>query len=88
MLCGYCDKTDGCIYTSLPPMVKCILTDKFHFMNDECDVENQPSHSAVWVYDEKNDNYICSACGQHSIGLYNYCPDCGAKMGLKYESEK
>ena len=37
-----------------------------------------------WSYCEKYDDYKCSACGQHSRGRYNFCPDCGAVM---YEPE-
>lgn len=35
--CGNCDKTDGLVYTSNPPMRKCTITGKFHFYNDVCD---------------------------------------------------
>lgn len=34
-----------------------------------------------WI---KNDDFTCSACGYHMIvggGAYNFCPNCGAKMG-------
>lgn len=37
--CGSCPHTDGNCYTSSPPQVKCTLTDKFHYYNDDCDVE-------------------------------------------------
>ena len=37
MICGNCDKTDGMIYTSNPPKVKCTVSGNFHFLNDECD---------------------------------------------------
>lgn len=35
--CGNCDKTDGLVYTSNPPMRKCTITGKFHLYNDVCD---------------------------------------------------
>lgn len=37
MKCGYCPKTDGLCYTSLPLKVKCTVTGKFHEYGDECD---------------------------------------------------
>ena len=36
MLCGSCPFTDGCCYTSLPPKVKCNITNEFHYYDDEC----------------------------------------------------
>ena len=50
-ICGNCEYTDGCLYTSLlqwmylykfTPKVKCTITNKFHFENDVCDVEFAP----------------------------------------------
>ena len=37
--CGTCPNTDGACYTSIPPQIKCALTNKFHYYNDDCDVE-------------------------------------------------
>ena len=86
---GNCEYTDGCIYTSLPPKVKCTITNKFHFENDVCDVKFAPVKCGQWI-DGK-----CSECGcfkpikemtcNGSImwtlkGEMNYCPNCGAKM--------
>ena len=39
MTCGSCEFTDGCCYTSLPPQIRCNITGKFHYYNDECDCE-------------------------------------------------
>lgn len=39
MTCGKCLYTDGLVYTSLPPKVKCILTGEFHEYADLCDCE-------------------------------------------------
>ena len=39
--CGSCPYTDGCCYTTMPPKVKCIITNEFHLYNDECDCEEQ-----------------------------------------------
>ncbi|MCH5192245.1 MAG: hypothetical protein J1F23_08795 [Oscillospiraceae bacterium] len=41
-----------------------------------------------WIYDEKDECYICSNCEWSALNNYrgsstdsNYCPNCGAKMG-------
>ena len=39
MKCGNCEYTDGCCYTSMPPQVKCIITNEFHYYDDECNCE-------------------------------------------------
>jgi hypothetical protein len=36
MICGSCPFTDGCCYTSLPPKVKCNITNEFHYYDDDC----------------------------------------------------
>ena len=36
MLCCNCPFTDGLCYTSMPPQVKCTITNEFHFYGDEC----------------------------------------------------
>jgi len=40
MRCGKCPYTDGLVYTSLPPKVKCTVTGEFHEYADLCDCEN------------------------------------------------
>lgn len=35
--CGTCHLTDSLCYTSNPPQVKCTITGKLHYYNDECD---------------------------------------------------
>lgn len=37
--CGNCDKTDGAIYTSAPPKVRCTVTGKYHWLGDICDCD-------------------------------------------------
>ena len=39
MNCGNCTMTDGYCYTSMPPKVKCTVTGRYHFYDDECDCE-------------------------------------------------
>ena len=43
MICGQCDKTDGNIYTSLPPMVYCTVRKEYHFLTDECVADEAPN---------------------------------------------
>lgn len=37
--CSSCRFTDGLIYTSNPPKIKCTLTGKFHTLNCKCDCD-------------------------------------------------
>jgi hypothetical protein len=39
MRCGECKYTDGLVYTSNPPKVKCTITGEFHHNTDECNCE-------------------------------------------------
>lgn len=88
MKCGECKKTDGLVYTSYPPKVRCCLTGNFHFMNDECDAVNTIKHGH-WEIDEKrygNKDPHCSICRAILEGDADkcrnnyYCYHCGAKM--------
>lgn len=40
MNCGNCNRTDGVVYTSYPPQVKCSLTGNFHHYGDQCEIED------------------------------------------------
>lgn len=40
MTCDLCPYTDGMVYTSMPPKVKCIITGEFHEYGDECNCED------------------------------------------------
>lgn len=40
MICGSCPYTDGLVYTSMPPKVKCIITGDFHEYAENCNCEN------------------------------------------------
>ena len=37
MNCGSCPFTDGLCYASMPPQVKCSITNEFHYYSNECD---------------------------------------------------
>ena len=36
-VCAYCEHTDGMIYTSIPPKIRCTLTGEWHDRGDVCD---------------------------------------------------
>ena len=36
MSCGTCPHTDGCCYASMPPQVKCTITNEYHLYDDAC----------------------------------------------------
>ena len=41
-------------------------------------------HYGEWLpVDEKNDAFDCSECDVMVSKRHNYCPNCGAKMGIK-----
>lgn len=64
MICGACDKTDGMCYCSLPPQVKCIITGRFHYYDEQCDVKS---------------NDICPICGGNLelwADGYEHCDSC------------
>ena len=94
MKCGECKKTDGLVYTSYPPKIRCRLTGNFHFMNDECDAVDAIIKHGHWIRSSDGAWAECSKCHASidiSMGsdLYDadgnevehdWCPHCGAKM--------
>lgn len=102
MICQFCEHTDGCEYTSIPPQIKCTITNKFHYYNDECDIEWTPVKHGRWITDN-NKQTKCSICGRpiplrkvrhngeviwEDNSPVNYCPRCGAKMEPKGEEKE
>ena len=49
-VCGSCDKTDGMVYTSNPPKVKCSVTGDFHNAYDTCTLHRSQIISMSDVY--------------------------------------
>ena len=95
--CGNCPYTDGCCYTTIPPKVKCTITDKFHYYDDVCDCEEQRMLKVVQdikVTIERSDD--CSTCGVikvddtnkiSPIAQYTECMVCGMLIELSlYET--
>ena len=66
--CGNCDKTDGLVYTSNPPMRKCTITRKFHFYNDVCDVPKTNADRIRAMSDEELVQFLSS------FTRCDYCP--------------
>ena len=37
-----------------------------------------------WIFDERIDkHYYCSECKAMGVNYFDYCPHCGAKMGVE-----
>ena len=91
MNCGFCEHTDGLIYTSNPPKVKCNFTGEYHDTRDDCNVELAPVKHGRWIdcgTAVQGDTEVkCSECGEVLYWLANYCPNCGARMNGE-EDEK
>ena len=46
--------------------------------------EAEPIRYGEWLpVDDKNDAFDCSECDVMVSKRHNYCPKCGAKMGIK-----
>ena len=82
MKCGSCNLTDGKCYTSNPPQVKCIVTNKFHYYNDECTAFNieevTPIETscivcgeAIQLYYDESPIKICDKCKQAILYMRN-----------------
>ena len=85
MNCSRCDKTDGVVYTSVPPKLRCTITGKFHFGTDDCDVEFVPVVHGRWKYYNKQNKAVCTECSferdlDADFGKAVSCPNCGARM--------
>lgn len=88
MTCGNCKYTDGLCYTSLPPQVKCDITGKFHYYDDECDC----SDSCAATVKERNEIFDLLN-SQTPLMAINYDSDkapsvaiSGAEAEVAYES--
>lgn len=64
-LCGTCDRNDGMCYTSNPPKRKCTITGKFHFYDDECDIEET-------LTGEKNKYHLAEVLGVTEDEVWYY----------------
>lgn len=75
-VCGNCEHTDGRIYTSNPPKVKCTITEEFHYKDDECnreEVTSQPYISQGW---------LCPRCSKINAPWISQCSCIGEKMEI------
>lgn len=87
--CGGCEFTDGMIYASYPPKLKCIFTNEFHDGSHVCPFKFAPVIEGKWNQIERwatKAKYQCSVCGRTIMSAvkvnmekYPYC-HCGAKM--------
>lgn len=65
--CRCCPNTDGLVYTSNPPKVRCKITGEFHYFDDECDVSSDL---------EKNKNLKNSNTDNSNISSDNLTTPC------------
>ena len=75
----------------MPNSLKCKIKHLRHngtLTERECDrilkaLEQQPTRpTGKWMFtvDGNTDHITCSVCGRDSMGTFDYCPNCGAKM--------
>lgn len=79
MRCGNCNYTDGNVYTSNPPKVKCTLTREFHCGDDECNVVFSPGVAVLPCEIKGNEIHFddrpavgdvnCMVCGESIVVL-------------------
>lgn len=62
--CGECNYTDGVVYTSLPPQVKCTITNKYHLCDHVCEVYN--------------DTFVNKKLSKKDF-IMTYCNNCGSQ---------
>ena len=67
--------------------VRNVLRDIKHLIDNAPTIEAEPVRHGVWIWDEANECYICSVCGEAALNNYrglsvasNGCPHCRAKM--------
>lgn len=87
--CGGCEFTDGMIYPTYPPKLKCTFTNEFHDGNYVCPFKFAPVIEGKWNQIDTwatKAKYQCSVCGRTIMSAvrvnmekYPYC-HCGAKM--------
>lgn len=83
MNCSRCDKTDGLVYTSVPPKLRCTITGKFHVGTDDCDVEFVPVVRCGQCHHYRPHDGWCSVWGSHIASEDYYCADGFPKVGDK-----
>ncbi len=92
--CGNCHFTDGMIYMSNPPKVKCDFTGEYRDRNDLCSVELKPVVHGRWEWSREDgttgwDYYRCFNCKKErredeiDATDENFCFNRGATMDLK-----
>lgn len=82
MKCGSCPHTDNVIYTSMPPQVKCGITGRFHYYEDECDCAVSDDTAVIRVAEpseEELEKFRDMLNDQSFIGTLapvEYCTSC------------
>lgn len=87
--CGSCDKTNNVIYCSMPPKVKCSITDEYHQLYDRCNVEVENRIYILESIENGKMKRITECCNSDVTSLTasftpKYCIECGKKLsGIK-----
>lgn len=57
-------------------------------------IDVEPARHGHWIEDDDGDGRHCSICGEDycylisNCELYNYCPNCGAKMDMEVTNDE
>lgn len=80
--CGNCSKTDGCVYTSYPPKVRCTITGDYYFMDDTCHCLDK--------LDKKENNVMSEQNKKSRMLVVNFfaSPGSGKSTGTAYVFSK
>lgn len=72
--CGNCHFTDGMLYTSSPPKVRCNFTGEFHNTNELCSVELEPVVHGNWSL--RCETHADTHTGEVDEEFYLECSEC------------
>lgn len=78
-LCAECSNMGSfiCMSCKIPEIVKGIPK-----------IEAEPVRYGMWQYDLPNAIFVCSECHMMYRDNPNYCPRCGARMGVSEDESK
>lgn len=81
MKCGSCPHTDSLVYMSNPPQVKCSITGKFHYFEDECDcaVNDDTALKVAELSEEECEKFrdmLSEHCFIGTLAPFEYCTSC------------
>ena len=100
MICQNCEYTDGNVYTSFPPQLRCTITNDYYEYSHVCEMEWKPEIKGEWIklqpdnwldgeYQCPNCKWVVDIATGEDTPLdreFYHCPYCGAKLGDNNES--